>query len=211
MNIIFVISSPTGGGKTTICNIENSKNNNTRRVITHTTRKPRPNEKDGVDYYFVSKDEFVKSLKNGEFVEYAVVHGNYYGTSKKALLDVTKNGSDALLAIDVQGAKNVMQQFDNVASIFILPPSFDVWIERIKKDNIRDNVDVRLKTALDELDSVYDFNYCIVNDDLTESVRVLESIIEAERNKMKFAKNDRISLINSLKSKTVEYIEGGME
>ncbi len=205
--MIFVISSPTGVGKTTICNIENSKDNGTKRVITHTTRKPRANEKDGVDYYFVDKDEFKKDLKNGEFVEYAIVHGNYYGTSKKALIDVLNSGYDALLAIDVQGAKNVMQQFDNVVSIFILPPSFDVWLERITKDNLRDDVDIRLKTALNELSQIEYFDYCIINDNLDRAIATLESIIESQRNKMEFVKSERMKLVNTLKEDTLKYLK----
>ncbi len=207
MGIVFVISSPTGVGKTTVCNIENSKNNRTKRVITHTTRKPRNQEMDGVDYYFVTKDDFLNSLKKGEFVEYAVVHGNYYGTSIKALNDVLDSGYDALLAIDVQGAKNVMQQFDNVVSIFMLPPSFEVWLKRITQDGVRSDVGIRLKTALNELSSVFKFDYCIINDDLDNTIDVLESIIVSQRNRMLFVKDDRKKLVESLKEKTLNYLK----
>jgi guanylate kinase len=208
MNLIFVVSSPTGVGKTTICSIETKKNSNVGRVVTHTTRPPRPNEIDGRDYYFTTQDNFKNMLKHGEFIEYAVVHGNYYGTSKKALMDVLKEKKDALLAIDVQGARNVMKQFDNVVSIFILPPSFEDWLERIKKDGTRGDINIRLKTALDEFSAASEFDFCIINDELNAAVSHLESIMDAQHNRMKFVKDERMGLIKELKKKTKEYLEG---
>ncbi len=207
MNLIFVISSPTGVGKTTICNTEIDRNEKIGRVITHTTRPPREKEVDGKDYYFVSKDEFEEMLKKGEFVEYAVVHGNYYGTSKKALYDVIEHGKDALLAIDVQGARNVMRQFDNAVSIFMLPPSFNDWLYRITKDNARKDIKMRLKTALYEFEAVSEFDFCIINDDLDKTVVELESIIAAQHNRMSFVKKERMDLVKRLKENTIKYLE----
>ncbi len=207
MNLVFIVSSPTGVGKTTICNMETQRNKSIGRVVTHTTRKARKNEKHGRDYYFVTKEEFEKGLKRGEFVEYAVVHGNYYGTSKKALNEVLEKGKDALLAIDVQGAKNVMNQLDNVVSIFMLPPSFDDWLSRIKKDNVRNDVENRLKTALYEFGSALNFDFCIVNDEIEKTLNRLESIIESQHNKMSFVKPERMELIERLKKETIKYLK----
>ena len=207
MNIIFVISSPTGVGKTTICTMEIKRNSNIQRVITHTTRSPRENEKDGADYYFVTKNQFMEAVRKGEFVEYALVHGNYYGTSKQALIDVIDSHKDALLAVDVNGAKNIMNQFDNAVSVFILPPSFEVWLRRVKSGNARKDIRVRLKTALDELKKAAEFDYCIINDDLKEAVFMLESIINSQHNRMRFVKQERDELISELKKKTLEYLE----
>lgn len=208
MNIIFVISSPTGVGKTTVCNMESSRNSRIKRVITHTTRTLRPGEKDGVDYFFVSKEKFKEGLRKGEFIEYAVVHGNYYGTSRDALLSIINGGNDALLAIDVQGARNVIRRFSNVVSIFMLPPSFDVWLERVQKDGDRKDVDVRLKTSLRELGAAVEFDYCIINDVLNETIFTLESIIQSQHNRMSFVKHERQRLIDELAKKTLNYLEG---
>ncbi len=208
MNLIFVVSSPTGVGKTTICSVETKRNNGVEKVITHTTRLPRYNEKDKKDYYFVTKEDFKKMLNRGEFIEYAVVHGNYYGTSKKALLEILKKNKDALLAVDVQGARNVMKLFNNVVSIFILPPSFESWLERIKKDGTRKDIYVRLQTALDEFNVAEEFDFCIINDNLYAAVECLETIMKAQHNKMEFVKNERMKLIKNLTKKTLEYLEG---
>ncbi len=207
MNLIFIVSSPTGVGKTTICSLETKKNRRIERVITHTTRQPRKNEKNAKDYFFVSKKEFEEGIKRDEFVEFAVVHGHYYGTSKKALRDVLQRGRDALLAIDVQGARKVVEQFDNVVSIFMLPPSFEDWLERIKKDNLRKDVKIRLKTAVDEFKAAPEFEFCIINDTLDKTLFSLESIIESQHNRMLFVKQERVELIKSLTKKTVEFLK----
>ncbi len=207
MNIIFVISSPTGVGKTTVCNIESNRNSGIKRVITHTTRALRRGEKDGVDYFFVTKDRFKEGLRRGEFIEYAVVHGNYYGTSREALLNVINSGKDALLAIDIQGARNVIKRFSNVVSIFMLPPSFEVWLERAKKDGDRRDVDIRLKTSLTELSAAVEFDYCIINDVLDETIFTLESIMKSQHNRMLFVKHERQRLIDDLIRKTLNYLE----
>jgi len=205
--VVFVISSPTGVGKTTICEIVQKKRNDVKRVITHTTRKPRPGERDGKDYHFVDTDTFKKMIRNGEFVEYALVHNNYYGTSKRALNDVLEKGKNPILAIDVQGARNIMNWIDRVISIFILPPSFEEWLNRLKKDKNRDNLDIRLKTAIRELDEIEHFDYCIVNDQLDRAIEELEKIIDTSKLKLNFFKDNFLELSEKLKKKTKEYLE----
>ncbi len=178
-----------------------------RRVVTHTTRLPRAGEKDGVDYHFVTRETFEDMIKRGEFVEYAVVHGNYYGTSRKALEDVIKKGYDAVLAIDVQGARRVMGEFDNVVSIFILPPSFEEWLDRLKRDNTRSDLNRRLQTALSELDELEIFDFCIVNDEIERAYNALSCIVEAERNDLVFIKRERKMLAQTLREKIKTFLE----
>ncbi len=208
MNIIFIISSPSGAGKTTLSSIIQKKRaNSVKRVVTHTTRKPRKNELDKIDYFFTDEEGFKAGIRRGEFVEYAIVHNNFYGTSKKALVDILESGYDALLAIDVAGAKNVMRSFDNAVSVFILPPSFDEWIKRIKKDGVRQDMNIRLHTAISELDEVSLFDYCIVNDDIDSSVKSLESIIDSEHRRFKFLDKEKVDLIKKLKQDTKNFLE----
>ncbi len=206
--VIFVISSPTGAGKTTICDIIQKKRNDVERVITHTTRKPRSGERNSVDYYFVSINKFKEMVKNGEFVEYALVHNNYYGTSKMALTQVIEKGKNPVLAIDVQGAKNIINCIDRVVSVFILPPSFNEWLNRLNNDKNRDDLDIRLKTAIKELKEIPDFDYCIVNDKLENAVNQLEKIIDASLLKVSFFKEDFLKLAENLKTQTKKYLEG---
>ncbi len=207
MSIIFVVSSPAGGGKTTLCELELKRNPSVRRVVTHTTRKPRDGEKDGVDYHFVDREEFEAGIKKGEFVEYAIVHGHYYGTSKVELERILKSGYDAILAIDVQGARNIKRAFDNVVTIFILPPNFETWLQRMK-DGKRSDIDVRLRTAIYELDSVGEFEYCIVNDRLDEALERFHAIIVSQSERMKFVGQQRIELASELKKKIMKQLEG---
>ncbi len=206
--IIFIVSSPTGAGKTTLCSIIQKERSDIERVVTHTTRKPREGETNGIDYYFVNTETFKDMIKKGEFVEYALVHDNYYGTSKKALNDVIEKGKNPILAIDVQGAKNVMNWIDRVVSIFVLPPSFDEWLSRLEKDKNRDNLHIRLNTAIKEFNEIENFDYCIINDDLREAVENLKKIIDTTTLKTRFFKDRFIEISNCLKKKTKEYLEG---
>ncbi len=206
--VIFIISSPTGIGKTTLCNIIQKERSDIERVVTHTTRKPRKGEINGIDYNFVRTETFKDMIKKGEFVEYALVHDNYYGTSKKALNNVIKKGKNPILAIDVQGAKNVMNWIDRVVSIFILPPSFDEWLNRLEKDKNRDNLHIRLNTAIKEFNEIENFDYCIINDDLSEAVENLKKIIDTTTLKTRFFKDRFIDISNCLKKKIKEYLEG---
>ncbi len=205
--VVFVISSPTGAGKTTLCEIIQERRSDVERVITHTTRKPREGEKNGVDYYFVDKKTFEEMIKRGEFVEYAVVHNNFYGTSKKALSSVIESGKNPLLAIDVQGAKNIMRWIDRVVSVFILPPSFEEWLKRLEGDRKRDDINIRLKTAIKELSEVDLFDFCIINDELENSVRKLNSIIDSSLIKVSFFGEQFKKLADELRLKTKEFLE----
>ncbi len=206
--LMFVVSSPTGAGKTTICEIIQQKREDIERVITHTTRKPREGEKNGIDYYFVSKEEFKRKIEEGGFVEYAIVHDNFYGTSKKALEDVLNKGKNALLAIDVQGAKNIMKSFKGrVVSIFILPPSFDEWLDRLKKDKKRDRLNIRFQTALNEFKQIKNFDFCVINDKLDDAVKKVESIIDSCLCKLEFFEDEFTKKAEELKIQTKKFLE----
>jgi guanylate kinase len=183
--LIFIISAPTGVGKTTLCKAIEGRIEGVRRVITHTTREKRKEEREaeGADYYFVSKQEFQKRIKEEMFVEWAEVHGNLYGTSKKALHDVLEDGYDAVLSIDVQGARNIKEEFPYVVLIFLLPPSLEEWMRRLKGIYKKDNV-LRLKNALIELEKLFFFDYFVVNDSIEQAIDGLKCIVLAERQKI---------------------------
>jgi guanylate kinase len=180
---IFVISAPSGAGKTTICNKIIRRVPNIRQSVSFTTRGPRKGETDGVDYTFVGKKTFERMISRGEFIEWAEVHGNLYGTSKKRLEGLMRSGFDVMLDIDTQGAKQIKNSFGKGVFIFILPPSIRVLRERLqnRKSNTREDMERRLRRAAVEIKDYKMYDYVIVNDLLADSVRKLEAVITAER------------------------------
>ncbi|MFI5296056.1 MAG: guanylate kinase [Thermodesulfovibrionales bacterium] len=190
---IFVISAPSGAGKTTLANKIIAKEKNLRVSVSFTTRRPRMGEVDGVDYTFVNKSTFQKMIDRGEFAEWAEVHGNLYGTSKKMLEVLMRSGFDVILDIDTQGARQIRGSFPDGVFIFILPPSMDVLRDRLEKRKSNDakedtDIDRRLKRAVQEIkeamnqktgDNMYD--YVIVNDVLNDSLKKLDAVITAQR------------------------------
>jgi len=190
--LLYILSSPAGGGKTTIANILLSKIENLKRVITYTTREKRPNEIDGVDYYFVGKDNFEELIKENAFLEYAIVHDNYYGTPKKETLELLREGYDLLLVIDVQGYLQIKQNFKEVVGIFILPPSIDELINRMRKrGETEEEINKRLKTAEKEIPQWKNYDYIIINENLDDAVEKAKSIIISNR-----LKTDRFDINN---------------
>ncbi|RMD45156.1 MAG: guanylate kinase, partial [Aquificota bacterium] len=162
---LIILSSPAGGGKTTLSNFLLSEIPNLVRITTCTTRKPRPGEKNGIDYIFLSKEEFEKMIENEELLEYAVVHGNYYGTPKKAVLEEIEKGNDVLLIIDVQGMRHIKKRFENLITIFLIPPSFEELINRMKKrGDSEEEIKKRLETAKKELPAWKEYDYIVIND-----------------------------------------------
>ncbi len=187
---IFVISAPSGAGKTTLGNKIIEREKNLKASVSYTTRQPRKGEVNDLDYTFVSDKVFRKMADRGEFAEWAEVHGKLYGTSKKRLEGLMRSGFDVILDIDTQGARQIRASFPDGVFIFILPPSMTVLRERLekRKSNSREDIDRRLKRAVDEIkeamheitgDKVY--NYVIVNDVLSDSLEKLDAIITAER------------------------------
>ena len=180
---LFVISGPSGVGKTTLCQELTRLLPDLRESISYTTRSPRKGEIDGVHYIFVDRERFREMIKGGEFAEWAVVHGNLYGTSIKNLQEMTEEGYDVILNIDTSGARQIKRRFKDAICIFILPPSIDVLEERLRNRMSEDEEEIRtrLNRAKDEIRSYMDYDYVVINDDLGKAVREVESIIIAHR------------------------------
>ncbi len=190
--MLFVISGPTGSGKTTISNRISDTDDKIEPTVSHTTRKIRENEYESKDYYFISKNKFKSMIDNNEFLEYEKVHNNFYGTSRKTLLTIADTGKDALLTIDVKGAVHIKTIFENAVLIFIFPPKLSVWEERIKirGSNADNTMKLRMHTALFELENFDRFDYALVNDKLDESVCTVSGIVDSERHRVKFLYNN---------------------
>ena len=180
---IFVVSAPSGAGKTTLCKQIISIVDNIKPSISFTTRAPRSGEVPDEDYCFVSEAEFRTMIDRGDFVEWALVHGNLYGTSRRQMEDLISAGYDVLLDIDTQGARQIRKFFNNGVFIFILPPSMTELKRRLegRMSNSVDDMNRRLKRAVDEIKEYYIYDYVIVNDILENSLKKLEAIIIAER------------------------------
>ncbi len=182
---LFVISAPSGTGKTTICERLLKALPNLKMSISHTTRTPRQDEKHGVHYFFVTKEQFEKMIKNDEFVEWAEVYGNLYGTSKKMINDLINAGVDILLDIDTQGAKNIKRLYPDSVLIFILPPSLESLEERLKnRHENSETIKERLSKAANEIAHYEFYDYIVVNDNLEKAVNEILCIINAERLKV---------------------------
>ncbi len=183
---IFVLSAPSGTGKTTLLKKVMSEIIGLVFSVSHTTRSPRTGEKDGIDYHFVNRDEFLSMQEGGAFLESAEVHGNLYGTSKKAVLDQTHLGLDVVLDIDVQGA-DLVRQATNLDAIytFISPPTLHELEKRLRgrAQDDEDTILVRLDNAKEELQAAKRYEYLIINDDLEEAAKMLSSVVLAERSR----------------------------
>ena len=181
--ILFVISAPSGTGKTTLCRRLLKEVDGITFSISYTTRAPRKGELHGKDYFFVDRETFEKMIKEDAFLEYACVYGNYYGTSKAFVEERLSKGEDLILDIDVQGAKQVFEKMKDAVGIFIFPPS----IEELKKRLINRGTDPmeviekRLKEAKWEIEQSGMYHYWVLNDDLERAYQELKSVIIAER------------------------------
>ncbi len=180
---LFVISAPSGAGKSTLCKMLLEQFPDIRFSVSHTTRMPRPGETDGTDYYFISKDEFIKGTESGRWAEWAEVHGNFYGTSAEILNQALTQGSDILLDIDIQGTLQILSRYPDSITIFILPPSFEILRDRLqsRSTDSPEAVAGRLSNAEKEMAQKDRYRHIIVNDRLSEAARELISIIERYR------------------------------
>ncbi|MBX3237082.1 MAG: guanylate kinase [Nitrospiraceae bacterium] len=185
--ILFIISAPSGTGKTTLCKQISATVPGLWHSVSYTTRKPRPGEVNGQEYFFTDETTFRQMIDRNEFVEWAHVYGNLYGTPRKALTDKMEQGIDVLLEIDVQGARTVKKKFEDAVYIFILPPSFDVLRTRLqtRAGDAPEEIQRRLQKAKEEVWSYREYYYIVRNDDLKQSLKELESIFLAERIKTK--------------------------
>lgn len=181
---LIVISAPSGAGKGTICRELLKRNDNLCMSISMTTRSPREGEENGVDYYFVSKEEFEKRISEGKFLEYAKVHNdNYYGTPKDKVDEWLKEEKDVILEIDIQGALEINDKVKEAIFIFIMPPSMQILKQRLIRRNTetKEQLIERFKTAYKEINEVSKYNYVVINDDINLAVKKIESILTAEK------------------------------
>ena len=181
---LIIISSPSGGGKGTLIKDVRDILPDLGYSCSHTTRPQRFGEEEGREYFFISEDEFRQRIEAGDFLEYATVHGNLYGTSLAESRKVFNTGKDLIVEVDVQGALQIMERItDASVSIFILPPSFEVLRARLtaRATEDQDELRIRLKNSFSEIMEYSKFDYVIVNQDLPVAARQLASIIMAER------------------------------
>ena len=178
----IILSAPSGTGKTTIAKTLLKRRADIGYSVSCTTREPRPGEVSGTDYYFLSRSAFVAKREEGEFAESAEVHGNLYGTLRSEVLRVINSGKHVLMDIDVQGAVQFTRVFPHSVTVFVLPPSADVLLDRLKGRQTESTQELagRLQSALQELQSVDEYEYVVVNDDLEQAVHRVCSIVDAE-------------------------------
>ncbi len=184
---LFIVSGPSGAGKSAIAASVMALVPDLRFSVSYTTRAPRGSERNGVEYHFVSRAEFEALIRSGELLEWAEVYGNFYGTSKRSIDELLRQGEDVLLDIDVQGARNIRRLRPEAVSVFILPPSYEVLRRRLESRKLDKEyvIEQRLKIACDEISSYKDYDYLIINDDLGKSTGELRAIIEASRARMR--------------------------
>jgi guanylate kinase len=178
----IILSAPSGGGKTTIAKALLKGRHDIGYSVSCTTRQPRPGEIPGKDYYFISRKEFITKREQGEFAESAEVHGNLYGTLRSEVLRVLESGKHVLMDVDVQGAVQFTRVFPQAVTIFILPPSAEILLERLRMRETESAQELadRLQSALQELQSVDEYEYVVVNDNLEQAIKRIGSIIDAE-------------------------------
>jgi len=185
--ILFIISAPSGSGKSTLVSMLRTLVEGLDFSISYTTRSPRGSEEDGREYHFISREKFQEMIRDGEFLEWAEVFGNYYGTAASALVHAAAADKDLLLDIDVQGAVQVMEKLPGAVSIFILPPSPEVLEMRLRNRSVAEHVTSesvignRLAEARNELKKIRSYKYALVNDILDQAVSEMRAIVLSER------------------------------
>ena len=199
MGSLVVVSGPSGSGKTSItkevCKIIGE--DKTYFSISSTTRPAREGEKDGVDYFFLSKDEFLKDIENGEFLEWAEVHGNYYGTSLKPIKKALEENRVVFLDIDVQGFESIKKIYPQIiTSVFVTTKNKDILIKRLKDRGTEneESLKLRLINALNEMKKIDEYDYLLINDSFEDSVKMLETI-----SKVSLIKSSKTDLENFIK------------
>ncbi len=180
---LFILSAPSGAGKTTLCQAVCRHFPDMLYSVSHTTRLPRHGETQGIDYHFITKDEFIHLIESGQWAEWAEVHGNYYGTSASFLNQGLAAGKDILLDIDVQGMLKIMNRYPSSITVFIRPPSLEALRERLESRGAdrSDIIETRMINAKKEMAEAHRYRHVIVNDDLETATRELILLIDAYR------------------------------
>lgn len=197
---LYIISAPSGAGKTSLVKALLKATPDITVSVSHTTRKPRPGETDGVEYHFVDVDTFRLMVADGAFLEHAQVFDNFYGTSRSAALDLLKRGIDVILEIDWQGARQVRTMIPGAVSIFILPPSRQALDERLRGRG-QDGEEViarRMRDAISEMSHYAEFDYLVINDQFEQALLELQSIIAARRLRTAVQQANQRELLSSL-------------
>jgi guanylate kinase len=184
---LIIVTAPSGAGKTTLVSEALKRDNLVRTSISFTSRAPRPGEEQAVHYHFVSRVEFEAMVAAGDFLEWAEVHGNLYGTSRQAVENARAAGFDMILTIDIQGAEQARKLFPDAVGVFIMPPSLNTLVERLgnRGTDPAEHQRLRLRNALHEMEQYVNFDYVVVNDDLDRAIDDLVAIIKAERCRLK--------------------------
>ena len=182
----IVISAPSGAGKTTLCQALKKRLPDLNFSVSHTTRPPRKNEQDGIDYHFISKEKFLEMTDNGEFLEWAKVHDNYYGTARKNIESTLQKGKDLVLELNVQGVESLRTLKYQGVYIFVLPPSLEELEKRLTGRGTEpdEQIKQRLATGRQEIAKSYLSDYAVTNANVDESVDTILAIIRAENNRM---------------------------
>jgi guanylate kinase len=203
-----ILSAPSGGGKTTIARALLARRKDLGYSVSCTTRAPRADEVDGRDYYFLSRREFIGRQERGEFAESAEVHGNLYGTLQAEVDRVLASGRHVMMDIDVQGALQFRRAFPESVTVFVLPPSGEVLLERLRDRDTESGAQLvaRLHSALQELQMVDEYQYVVVNDELATAVELVSSIIDAE-----VASRDRVANLRHQVTQLIERLEREIE
>lgn len=180
---LIVISAPSGAGKGTVISKLLEKENNLWLSVSATNRAPRTNDKEGVTYYFYSKEEFENKIKEGYFLEYAEYAGNYYGTPKKFIEEKLNKGIDVILEIEIQGAMQIKKLIPEALFIFIMPPTLEELKRRLvgRNTDSKEKIIERFKIAYKEINEVSKYNYVVVNDEVNNAVSKIQAIIKAEK------------------------------
>ncbi|WP_419419164.1 guanylate kinase [Legionella sp. D16C41] len=180
---VFIVAAPSGGGKTTLVKNLITHLPNIEVSISHTTRKSRPSEREGVDYFFVSESQFLDMINKNAFIEHACVFNHYYGTSVVEIMTRLKQGIDVVLDIDWQGAQQIKKIFPAAIGIFIIPPSLEVLEQRLqaRRQDESDVICSRMQQAKEEMSHYKEFDYLIVNDDFEQAALQLQAIVLANR------------------------------
>ena len=197
---LIVVAAPSGAGKSSLVKALLELDSHVHLSVSHTTRAPRGQEKHGRDYYFASQSEFDAMVQSNAFVEWAHVHGNRYGTSKKAIEERIAQGSDVILEIDFQGALQIREAFANAVLVFILPPSWEELRSRLERrgEDTPEVIEVRLKNAAEEMAQVSKFDFVIINELFERALFDLKAVVHAQRLKYAAQRSARADTFQSL-------------